>query len=541
MANFQTIFLGVAVVINLWLMFFVLIKNINNPINRAFSAFAGFIALWATSLIFYLSLEDPELALFALKASYIFAILIATTYYIFSKLFPEGKLLSIKERWLLWSPTWIIVALMLVPKFLVKEVVMIDGIKTGILGLAEYVIFAVFFVLVFGSSIVRNWVKWWRAKDLVKKQLLAISTSLTIAGAAGIFFNLILPSPFLENFTYVWLGPLFTSVIVVTIIYSAFQYMAFNVNILVSETLAFALIMFALLNALLPSSVDGPIRRWIFFMGILAISAAMSYHVRRTERLSRIRREFLETASHQLRTPVTLISGLTSMFEEGSIENLGIDKIKEQAKAIRQKSVKLRHIIDDILTATALDTGKESFQINNAIEIDLTKVCQKVYEEHKDEALQKGLKYEFITQETELWIKSDDMWLEQVISNLVDNAVKYTKDGWIKVIVESNLTTAILRVEDSGVGIPETDKLRIYEKFVRGENAQRVYTDGSGLGLFIVKNILSAHKDATIDFESLEGRGTTFTVTFPKIYNTKHLEGEQKYLEKAINRMKTAG
>jgi signal transduction histidine kinase len=103
-------------------------------------------------------------------------------------------------------------------------------------------------------------------------------------------------------------------------------------------------------------------------------------------------------------------------------------------------------------------------------------------------------------------------FLEQAIYNLVDNAIKYTQKGFVKVELSGDGGELMVKVSDSGIGIPAADQKKMFDKFSRAKNAVNMYTDGTGLGLFIAKQIIEAHDGGSLGFVSKEGEGTTFTI-----------------------------
>lgn len=241
----------------------------------------------------------------------------------------------------------------------------------------------------------------------------------------------------------------------------------------------------------------------------------------RAEHLKKLlimRSEFLDIASHQLKTPVSVILGVASMFKEGSMDKLPKEQQLKFLDNIFHKAKKLSTITDDILRASEMDT--EEFKLNKSA-IKATQVediIKTVYQDLKPLAEEKRLKFEFKKPRrfTSRIMSSVD-FLEQAIYNLVDNAIKYTAAGSVKIILSEDDRGVIIKVADSGIGIPERDKNKIFDKFCRAKNAVNMYADGSGLGIFIVKKIVEAHAGGQISFDSQEGRGTTFTIIIPAI------------------------
>jgi signal transduction histidine kinase len=234
------------------------------------------------------------------------------------------------------------------------------------------------------------------------------------------------------------------------------------------------------------------------------------------KKLLAMRSEFLDIASHQLKTPISVISGTISMFKEGSVQKMPKETEDKLIDNIYQKSLKISQIIRDILQASEFDTEKFSFVEKRIVPVDLNKMLTEVVKDSQSLADEKKLQLIFTPNPANPQIKSDPDYLEQAFSNLVDNALKYTKEGKVEVILDENPQSVIIKVRDTGVGIPKDDQTRMFGKFERAKNAVDMYTDGSGLGLFITKEIIEAHPGGTITFTSEEGKGTEFTITIPK-------------------------
>jgi len=232
------------------------------------------------------------------------------------------------------------------------------------------------------------------------------------------------------------------------------------------------------------------------------------------ESLLTIKNEFLQIASHQLRTPVSVMRGVLDMLREG--ENLKPEQEKEFIERAYLKSEKLRQVIDDILSATEMDVP--NFDISGtARSVDLKALAQKAVDSHMEDAADKGLSLTFAPADRDLFIKASETYLPQAMTNLIDNAIKYTKEGSVTVKVYPEGDKVVFAVQDTGMGVPEEDVEGLWNKFTRAKNAKNMYTDGSGLGLFIVKKIVEGHPGGEVFVESKEGQGSTFGFKLPMI------------------------
>ena len=233
------------------------------------------------------------------------------------------------------------------------------------------------------------------------------------------------------------------------------------------------------------------------------------------KKLLKMRSEFLDIASHQLKTPVSVILGTISMLQEGSIDKLPKEQQAKFIDNIFRKAQKLSTIINDILRASEMDTDEFSL-VREAIKpTQIEEIISRVYEDLKPETDRKGLVFTIEKPKRPLpKILVDADFLEQAFYNLTDNAIKYTAKGFVKIVLNQESNQLVVKIQDSGVGIPLEDQKKIFDKFARAKNAIDMYTDGSGLGLFIVKKIIEAHQGA-INFISKENEGTVFTVSLP--------------------------
>ena len=229
------------------------------------------------------------------------------------------------------------------------------------------------------------------------------------------------------------------------------------------------------------------------------------------KKLMEMRSEFLDITSHQLRTPVSVIKGVLSMMQEGSIPE---NKKAEFLNAAMDKSIKLGEIINDILRASEMDSDKFTMNVRA---VDLNEILEKIKSDKMKTSLVRNVVLTFnFTKEPLPPVMTDEKYIEQAIVNLINNAFQYTPEGTITVTTSADKDFVTIRVADTGIGIPDKDRKKMFQKFGRAENAKEAFTDGSGLGLFIIKQIVDANPGSKIEIEKTEvGKGTTFALTLP--------------------------
>jgi len=236
----------------------------------------------------------------------------------------------------------------------------------------------------------------------------------------------------------------------------------------------------------------------------------------RLEKLLKVKSDFIFLMSHQLRTPISVITGMTSMMKDGDMDGMPQEKKQEFIEGIYTKSRKLADILNDFIKAESMDGEEFKFAPEDIKKVQFEDVIKAVCDNSAFQVKEKGINLEYITPTSPLpAITTDPHYLEQAVTNIVDNAIKYTQKGFVRVRAYAENQNVVCEVSDSGIGIPEADKGKLFDKFVRAKNAVDAYAYGTGLGLFIVKKIVEAHKGGKVTFTSEQNKGTTFKISIP--------------------------
>lgn len=230
--------------------------------------------------------------------------------------------------------------------------------------------------------------------------------------------------------------------------------------------------------------------------------------------LNRQKSEFVSFATHQLRAPLTAMKGYASLLLEGDMGKLE-NESKEGVMRIYEAANTLTTIVDDYLNITRIELGSMKYAFDT---IDLRLLVEDVLGELKPSIEKSKLQFTFDTEDigTTYRITADKDKLKQVISNIIDNSLKYTPSGFVKVNIRFDRTIHkfVLIVEDSGIGIDPQIIPRLFQKFSRADNANTTNIKGTGLGLYVAKEIITAH-GGTIHVESEgEGKGSRFIIEF---------------------------
>ncbi len=245
---------------------------------------------------------------------------------------------------------------------------------------------------------------------------------------------------------------------------------------------------------------------------MLAGTLFVFHDLTQQKRLAEQRREFVANVSHELRTPLSLIKGYTETLLAGAKEDP--ETATRFLQIIDKHADRLTFLIEDLLTISKLESGQV---IMNLHPTALYEVVAQVLEDLKAKAVERGTDLRNEVPEA-LRIHGDGDRLQQVISNLVDNAIKYGRPGGRVVVGARSLHEDIVEawVADDGVGIPVEARERIFERFYRIDKGRSREQGGTGLGLSIVKHIVHAH-GGEVRVESEPGRGSCFYFTLPRV------------------------
>lgn len=226
-------------------------------------------------------------------------------------------------------------------------------------------------------------------------------------------------------------------------------------------------------------------------------------------RAAEIRREFVANVSHELKTPLTSILGYTETLLQGGLEDE--EHRVKFVETIRTQAARLEAVVDDLLSLADLERPDAALDLKDW---DLGLVIRELAETLEDLAARRGLTFE-VEAAAGTMVRCDRNRLELALRNLMDNAIKYTESGWVRVRLEPGPSRVRVSVADSGRGIPPEHLSRIFERFYRVEQGRSRAMGGTGLGLSIVKHAVQLHGGA-VGVESKVNGGSTFWLELPR-------------------------
>jgi len=244
---------------------------------------------------------------------------------------------------------------------------------------------------------------------------------------------------------------------------------------------------------------------------LFIIAFVITRSFERLAEASRMKSEFINIVSHQLRSPLTNIKWTFEVMASEEFK-VPVEKQEEYFINVKENIARMVELIDDLLIVSKIEQG--SFSIAKR-EISLEDLIKDLVERYKVFAEASRIKLNFYYQQNMPKVLADPSLLKIVTENLIDNAIRYTKGGGIveiKLIKEKD--KVLFAIKDSGVGIPQKEQKYIFQKFFRAENISKERTRGSGLGLYVCKSILNK-LGGQIWFKSQLGKGTTFYFKLP--------------------------
>lgn len=492
-------------------------------------------AFWVFEMFLFRNIDNLAILIWPAKMLYVSGIFISMFFFYFTKQFSSGAEKSITQNkkfiFLTLSPSVVVSFLILFSGIIINNVFYFNGQKEvgfGNLYIPYSILMAVYFL----------WGYYYLFLKYIKEQinvtarnrLLYIIISTVISIVIGVVFDIIMP--YFRNFSFYWLGPAVTISFVVVTTYAILKHRLYNMKLIATEFFTFAIWIATLVQIFYASSLrDRLLTSLILFLltifGIFLIKSvykeveqkeklqALTIELQAANeklvRLDKLKSEFLSFAAHQVKSPMSVIKGYAELILDGTIK-ITLAEIKAVAQKIKNSSNKMISLVNNLLDARRIEEGRMEYSFEKA---DIVEMVKLIANELKPLATDKKLEFSFESKEKEIWAIIDAQKLSQVVQNLVDNAIKYTAQGWVKVSVKKEEKDILISVSDSGAGISKEAMSEMFKQFSRGDFKERGAIQGTGLGLYIAKQIISAHQGEIWAESEGKDKGSSFFVKIP--------------------------
>lgn len=511
----------------------IFLQNPRNPINSAYGFFAATVTAWGLGVGFFLATTNDGWGDFLARFLYFAGGSIPASFLYFS------RILSAQQRFVSWQtffiffPTFCFFVLYFFTDLVIAGyTVTLAGAKAFTYGPFHLLFDAHLWVyFIFAFIALQKHYRMHEDAERYRTLFIILGTYLVLF-VAGIT-NVIIP--LLSIFSFIWIGPTATIVWVGIIAYAVLKHQLFNIRIIAAELFVISLWLLSLVRTFFSESVRDVWINMVTLMATVILGVFLARAVikevktrREIERLAEDLRkanarlkeldqrksEFVSLASHQLRNPLTAIKGYASMILDGSFGVVS-HKIKDAVEKIFESSERLVMIIEDFLTVSRIEQGRLDY---NFTHINFKSLVETIIADMRSTIEKKGLTLSFeYEKEKEYYLIADSGKVVQIIGNLIENALKYTPRGLISIHLSKNTSarTVTFSIKDTGIGMSHETKKKIFSKFTRAHNAHEVNVGGTGLGLFIARQLVEAHKGRIWAESDGEGKGSTFYFELP--------------------------
>lgn len=525
--NIIYVIIYTAAVIEIILGVIVLLNEKRNRINQLFAIVTGITGIWIISNAL-ITLEPKD---FWVRNTYATGILVAPIILLWIIRFITKQRINKLKSFAIGGSAVILSVLTYSSDLIVENVgTSLPGDFNGTFGIlfpvfASYFIFICTYILLLITRAYKN------SKGIERLQYLYIAIGLYGFGIIASIVDFILPLLGI-NFLIVLDSP--SSIIFITAMsFVILKHHLFNVKVIATELLVFSLWIIVLIRTIISDTTTDLIANSVLFVMLVVIGIFLIRSVikevdqrekieklaldlqKANDRLKEVdkqKSEFVSFATHQLRAPLTAMKGYASLILEKEMEPVS-QKAKEAVGRIFESANTLTAIVDDYLNVTRIELGSIKYTFDT---INLKDLVENVIAELKPN-IDKAKNTHFsvsIEKSSDYRISADKDKLKQVIANVIDNSVKYTPKGNVDVSLKYDTLAHlyVFKVSDTGIGISPEILPKLFQKWSRSDNANKTNIKGTGLGLYVAKEIINAHH-GTIRAESRgEGKGSVFIV-----------------------------
>lgn len=536
--NFDFINTILAVLGFINLVFILIIILSNNLAGRFFYLIhLSTIFLWIIFMMMYRGIQEERLAIYFTYLLYAAAAYIPVTFSVFLMTFKKEFLFKYRYFFFFINILAIIILANL-NKIILGVDMNFNGGEKLIL-FSNYVHFYNLFVLgafFFSFFLIYDWYKKTN-RQLERMQAVMMFTGGMLTVVLSLVTNVVLPT--VGFFGYNWFGQVSTIFLTTFTMYSVNRYKLFDIKVILTEIIIFFILIISFIRIFVKTSMYDTYLNLLFLSVWFLFGIVLIRSVRREvdqkdraiiladkvakqnekielqkkslQELLKIKEETLHIVNHQLNTPISIMKSATSMFQ---------DKIWNEEKYLGVINNEIKRITDTIAQFLAAKKAEDGNIVLNKTKTDFTTLVKSLIDEKMllKKVRETKIKINFSEEENIPPVSCDVSRITEVISNLLDNAINYSmKDIDVSLVTKTykKQKVLVLGVKDSGIGIAKDSIEKLFQRFTRLDNAQKTRPDGTGLGLYVCKQIITAHGGRIWVESEGEGKGSTFFVSIP--------------------------
>ena len=507
--NVDLLFVGIVIAASLILGFVVYFQNLKSYTSKSLLIFTIVSSCWGiVNYLFYKS-SNPVITLWLVRLVMFFAVWQAFTFFQLTSVFPSTDKKYPPWLMLYVLPPAIIISALTFTPLIFNGIILsgAEGVPIASQGpaLPVFGFFSVGLIIAGISLLVRRVCNTKRAE---RKPFYFFVTGMVLMFALIICFNFVLPVFFyIERF--IPLGAVFIFPFIAFTSYAIIKHKLLDAKIIGTEVLSFILAIATLFEVLLSNNVFSLFLRFSIFLLVLGIGLllvkSVFNEVKQREELTKLTRslekantrlkeldqqktDFLSIASHQLRTPLSILKGYIELIKDGGYGKVG-NKVLEVLDNMDESNEHLIKLVDEFLDISRIEQGRTKFDFQKK---NMAETIDGIVKELAERAEQKGLHIHMEKQVVPEAVYDEEK-MRHVVFNFIDNAIKYSESGTIKILANEENNGLAVRVLDHGLGFNKIDEANFFQKFYRGDNVKGTNVTGTGLGLYVCKKFIEAH------------------------------------------------
>ncbi len=513
---------GISIAAILILGVAVYFSNRKNITNKSFLYLAVAVSFWSTFNYLNYQSDSPQIVLAFLRLLMFSSVWFAFTLFQLLYVFPRSEVLFPKFYKTILTPLSILISLSALTPAIFKSID--GGVTIGTVARVNegwgIIPFAILVLYLVGYGIYLFVKKTIQAHGTEKGQFKIVLIGIILTFSLVIILNFLLPA-FFNLYNFIPLGAVFIFPFIAFTAYAIYRHKLFNIKNITTFTFAFALTVTSFIEIIFANTLSLVIFRISVFILVLIFSIRMvgdmfkiEFANERLKELDALKNEFVSLATHQIRAPLTAIKGYISLVQEGDYGPVS-PEIAQALTIIMSSTNNLVTIVGDFLDVSRIEGGKMKYDYSD---FDIEKLAEEVISEYRPNVEKRGLALEFTFEQNKNYmVHADKGKVKQVIGNILDNSIKYTPHGNIKVNVSISEQSgkSIIKISDTGVGIPATTMPKLFQKFSRAENANETNILGTGLGLYIARNMIESMSGRVWAESEGANTGSQFYIEIP--------------------------
>lgn len=481
--------------------------------SRTFFFFSIVTIFWGLSNYFLYKFTEPSFTILALRIHLFLTIWHAYAFYQLAYVFPaEKKELPIWHRHVLLPFAFFASALLIIPFLFTRfnNLVSLSEINNpeksdGII-IAGIVTFS---FLIAGITVLFRKID--KSKGDERRQIMLMFTGMTLTAGLLLLFSFILPIGF-HNYDFVPFGALFIFPVIVFTAYAIYIVELLHVKNVFAGIFTFFLCVVSLIELILADSIEQLLLRMLVFLLTLILSVQLVKNTFEIELANEQKSELMTFATHEIRTPITIMRGYASILLEGDKGQIS-PQVVDLLQKILISGNEVISLLSQYLNKSKIELGQLQYVF---LKVDVVQLVNEILATLQVHAKQRNLFLtEILPTKEKIFVNADQGKLKEVIINLIDNSIKYTPKGSVLVTVERYQGKVLIKVLDTGVGIEEDTMQVLFKEFSRAD-VQKINILGTGLGLYLAKIFVEAHKGKIWAESKGKGAGSQFIVELPE-------------------------